>query len=421
MRFTHNHANHAHRLLIVSLLTLLLANLTVAQTEPEQSYRAVGYYTSYSIYETETSDPYYVTDIPADNLTHLIYAHINVSQAGQCVSTDDYADTEFPYPDDETFQALRGNFNQLQILKEQNPDLTIMMSIGGWEQSEYIYDSAGTAAARQRFASSCIAFMRRYEFDGIDIDWRYPVSGGREDGNPWDYDNFPLLLEEFRTQLDAASLRDDENYELSIAAPVVPEVYTNFNLSEITLYVDFINLMGFGFAGSWSENTAHIAPLFNSARNTLQTTDDGALYTVNGTVEAFLDRGVLAEQIVLGVPLFGQAWRDVDENDFFGLYASNSGTPQGAREGGILWFEDIDVQRNSGNYVRFFDPNSQVPWLYDESRRIAISYEDEQSILAKAEYVVEMGLGGMMVWELSFDTEEHDLVSVMGNAMNVTP
>lgn len=406
---------------VIALLLIFSATLSQAQTEEAESYRVVGYYTSYSIYETELTEPYLVTDIPTDNLTHLIYAHIDISNTGQCVSLDDWADTRFPYPDDDDFQTLRGNFNQLQILKEENPDLTIMMSIGGWEQSNNFYDAAADVPSRQRLATSCVAFMRRYGFDGIDIDWRYPVSGGQIDGSEEDYENLPFLLEDFRIQLDQAGLRDDERYELSLAVPVVPDVYENFNFAEITLFVDFINLMGFGFAGSWSDTAGHIAPLFPSNRNLAGSVEDRERYTVNGAIEDFLDQGMLAEQIVLGVPFFGQAWRDVDGDELFGLYAENGGIPQGARDGGVLWFEDINIQRDSGNYVRFFDPNSLVPWLYDESRRIAISYEDEQSVRAKADYVIDMGLGGMMAWELGFDTEEHRLLSVMSSLMGVNP
>jgi chitinase len=44
-----------------------------------------------------------------------------------------------------------------------------------------------------------------------------------------------------------------------------------------------------------------------------------------------------------------------------------------------------------------------VPWLYNSDSRIFISYDDPESIAAKAEYVRREGYGGIMFWELGGD------------------
>ena len=122
-----------------------------------------------------------------------------------------------------------------------------------------------------------------------------------------------------------------------------------------------------------------------------------------------------ADRIVIGVPFYAQTWRNVRPNDYFGLYSITDGVPNGTRPGGILYYSDLDSLFASQNYVRFFDPETASAWMYSESQRVAISYEDSQSIEAKADFVREMGLGGVMLNELSFDDAEATLLNNVYN------
>lgn len=408
-----------YRNLILGIF-LLVFSFQVGSHSEAQAYspRVVGYYTGYSIYDVDERDSYFVTDIDAFHLTHLNYAYIDISDSGQCVSADDWADMRFPYPGDSNFQTLRGNFNQLQILDAQQPELQIMMSIGGWDFSDNFSQVASTDESRRRFVSSCIAFMRRYEFEGIDVDWRHPVNGGRIRGQADDFENYPLLMEEFRVQLDEAAARDETRYELSMTAPPIPLLYENYDLGELSLHVDFMNVMTYAYEGSWSETTAHFAGLYDSPRDPREE-ELSVEQSVNGTVEAYLDAGVPAEQIVLGIPFYGQSWADVRPNDFFGLYTATSGIPTGTRDGGVLFYSDIISIQNSPDYVIFFDPNARAPFMYNERINVAISFENEQSIQAKGQYVLQRRLGGMFAWELSFDDANHTLLNTMSSSLNI--
>lgn len=93
-----------------------------------------------------------------------------------------------------------------------------MISIGGWTWSKNFSAAAATEASRQAFVSSCVDFMNTYGFDGIDIDWEYPVSGGLYAGTPADKANYTALLAEFQKELAAQSARDGEHHPLTIAA-----------------------------------------------------------------------------------------------------------------------------------------------------------------------------------------------------------
>lgn len=401
------------RLMWSTLLALLMippVATVQAQLEP---YRAIGYYTYYSIYELD----YLVTDIPAETLTHLIYAHVSISDNGQCVSTDEYADTEFLYPDDTRNQRMRGNFNQLQILNEENPGLTLMMSIGGWEDSENFSEVAATQETRERFVQSCVIFMRNNGFEGIDLDWRYPVDGGQFTGEPEDAANYAALVREFRFQLDYREDLDERRYELSVATPPFPLLLEHYALSEMATEVDFFNVSTFGYEGSWSQITGHIAPLFPTD-NDPRASEAQSILTIDGAVNIFLDAGVASEQIVIGVPLYGQSWQGIDVDNYFGLFSEHGGIPGETRDGGLLYFRDLVRFENNSNWTRFFDTEAGVPWLYNEDAFIGISYENIESVRNKIRYVQQSDLGGMFVWQLSYDDPSHQMLNEIARMLN---
>jgi chitinase len=401
------------RFLPVVLLTVCLIATSTGVTAqvPPPPFRMVGYYASYSIYEN-----YFVTDIRASNLTHLNYAYVAISESGQCVSSDPWTDTQYSYPGDTAYLAVRGNIRQLQLMRGNYPNLKILMTVGGWDYSEKFTDVAQSPESRNRFVRSCVGFMRQYLFDGIDIDWRYPVSGGATPGQPADRANFTLLMAEFRTQLDQASALDNKPYYLTMLGPAIPSLYENIALDLIHPYVDWINLMSFGFQGEWSNLASHHAPLYGS-RHDPRGSYVQEYYNVNGAVHAYLDQGVPANKLVVGIGLYAQAWQNVKASDFFGLYQKADGVPSGTRPGGILYYRDMLPLLQNTSYLQFYDLETKVPWMYSEDERIAISYEDEQSVRNKAIYVRENQLGGLMIWQLNFDDNAHSLLETAYRAL----
>ena len=75
--------------------------------------RLVGYFPSWAIH----AQNYHVADIPADQLTHVIYAFADVSTKGVCASVN--------AQDDQV------NFPQLLQLKKQHPEVMALISVGG--------------------------------------------------------------------------------------------------------------------------------------------------------------------------------------------------------------------------------------------------------------------------------------------------
>lgn len=397
------------RLWLILGVIFSLAWVLPASTQATTSQRIIGYFSSWSIY----GRAFYVTDIAAHMLTHINYAFVNISPAGECVLGDEWADTQFPYPGEKEGDGLLGNFHQLQVLKQTHPHLQTLISVGGWTWSGRFSDVALTNESRQQFARSCVDFMLKYGFDGIDLDWEYPAGGGHPANleRPEDPANFILLLAEVRRQLDEQGTRDGGHYLLTIAAPAGENQITPVVWEQVQQHLDWINVMAYDFAGSWSRVTDFNAPLYD-----VPGAPEGTGRSVDSSIHRYLTAGVPADKLVLGVPFYGRGWKEVGaENN--GLYQPFGAVPNGTWGEGVFEFQDIE-KFWSTVMQRYWHDNAQVPWLYFDKTGIMISYDDPESLQMKTDYIREHDLGGVMFWELSADSRQHTLLQALWNGLN---
>ena len=380
---------------------------------PSGEQRVIGYFAAWDVYDRD----YHVNEIPAAQLTHINYAFANIAD-GQCVLGDPYADTDKAYPGDTWDEgAKRGNFHQLEILKAAHPHLKTLISVGGWTWSGQFSDVALTAESRKKFAASCVEFMTAHGFDGIDIDWEYPVGGGLPENTyrPEDKQNYTLLLREIRAQLKEKGEADGRDYLLTIAAPAGANVYKNLELAEVAAELDWINLMTYDFHGGWDTVTNFNAPLYASSTDPSSDPVVQKQFNIDSAVSGYMSGGVPANKIVLGVPFYGRGFKGVPGGNQ-GLYQSHTGLPQGTWEAGM--FDYYDLKANYiPSYTRAWHDEAKVPWLYSAATGIMISYDDPESMSLKAAYAKERGLGGAMIWELSGDDAEHSLLKAVNKGL----
>ena len=369
-----------------------------------------AYFPEWGIYGRD----YQLADVPADELTHLIYAFADLNAAGEMTLFDSYAATEkrfsaeesvtgeadqwyYPPEDPRSEQTIWGNFNQLALLKEANPHLTVSIAVGGWTLSDHFSTVTSTQAGRDAFSDSIVEFLTTYQvFDGIDFDWEYPGGGG-EAGNsasPNDGANYALLMADVRAKLDDLGSELGRTYEISIASPAGLDKIANFNLAGLAPSVDFFNVMTYDFHGTWEDTTGHQAAF----------TGDPAGYDIETAVEAYLNAGVAPEQIVLGAPLYTRAWSGVADGGDGGYNEASSGAAPGTFEAGNYDYKDLLSQINAGvGWELYWDDNAQASYVYNAEQDIFSSFETTTSIALKAEWADAMGLGGMMFWDLSND------------------
>ena len=356
--------------------------------------KVLGYFPAWGIHAMK----YQVANIPADRLTHVIYAFAGISPTADVVSIN-AADDKI-------------NFPQLIQLKQQHPNLATLISIGGPSNSASFSKVAASADLQTHFAQSAVQFMKQNGFDGIDIDWEFPTAAQKQ--------LFTAMLRELRRQLDALGSLDRRHYLLTIAAPAGASNYANLELNVIPALLDWIGLESYDYSVPSSKIADFVAPLklYDPA------IQKHAASNVNASVQAYLQAGVPANKLVLGVRFVGTGWRGV-ANTNNGLYQPNQGPAPGtwdagAAPSGSFGFADLE-QNYIGKFSRFFHADAQVPWLFQPTAAIMISYEDPQSLTAKANYILANQLAGVMIWELSADDQKYTLLNALAGLLGTMP
>ena len=145
------------------------------------------------------------------------------------------------------------NLALLTALKQQNPSLTVLISVGGWLWSTHFSDVALTEQSRQVFIQSAMDFINLHGLDGLDVDWEYPgMAGSSHAFRSEDKQNFTLLLKEIRVRFDKESARTHKRLYLTIAAGADSDYLYHTEMAKAQRYVDTVNLMTYDYyeAGS---------------------------------------------------------------------------------------------------------------------------------------------------------------------------
>lgn len=282
------------------------------------------------------------------------------------------------------------HLNSLHELKRYNPELRILLSVGGWGAGGFS-EAASTPEGRSRMAASAVRVLEEHPFDGIDLDWEYPCYG--EAGiaaNPADKSNFTLLLRELREELDRKGAQDGRHYLLTIAAGADQYYLDGTEMGQAHKLLDFVQLMTYDMRGGFQTLTGHHTNLYTP-------TGDLFRISVDASVRLFAAAGVPRNKLVIGAAFYSRKWNDVpDRNRGLHQMASGSGGY------GPNFAELAANYIGRGEYVRYWDDEAKAPYLFNGSS--FITYDDEQSLWHKSEYVKQNGLAGIMFWEYGCDT-----------------
>ncbi|BFG40596.1 hypothetical protein CerSpe_268700 [Prunus speciosa] len=282
-----------------------------------------------------------------------------------------------------------------QTVQQKNPSVKTLLSIGGGGNAtiaDTFASMASQPSRRKSFIDSSINLARSYNFHGIDLDWEYPDTTTH-------MTNFGTLLTELRAAV-ANESQTSGNTELLLAAAVFrsADYYTiNYPIESISNSLDWINVMAYDFYGSaWDSSRASTGPpaaLYNATAS-----------QVNGDagITSWVQAGLGADKIVLGLPFYGYAWRLLNADEH-GLFAPADGPADGPaiRTDGSINYKDIrDFISQNGTQTVY---NATVVTNYCYSGTTWIGYDDTQSISAKVSYAKQRGLLGYFSWQVSGD------------------
>ncbi|MCE2572406.1 glycosyl hydrolase family 18 protein [Motilimonas eburnea] len=399
-------------IMLAILCNLLWVNL-VAATE---NTAIMAYYKQWGIY----SPNYHIKDVPGTQITHLVYQSAKFDSEGTVEVGDEYADLNLQYPDADENLPFSGNFGQMVSLKKIYPHIKTIISIGGWGRSEHYSNIAADPQLRADFAKSAIEFMKYYQFDGIEIDWNFPVitQRAKQHGLEADKQNFTLLLAELNEQLYLEGQKDRKKYLLISTIPAAVGYEHNWQVKEVSQYLDLISLSTAYMHGYWEEIklTNHITPLYlNSATQQHFKQTNTEANSVDIAVRNILQQGAPAEKIVINIASFATAWDQVPRQDN-GLYqvgtdvswgswdTTSSGRTGLYNRGHLVGFLDNPA------YQKHWDNSAKASWLFnpDKNGGHFVSYESEDSLSEKVSYMERLGLAGIAIRQVHNDLKGQD-------------
>jgi chitinase len=362
--------------ILIALTIAVITTMTSSCIEAKNDYRVVGYVAGFSGFD--------FSGIDAGKLTHINYAFANIINGEVMFDTTKIDNAELN----------KNDLKHLTGLREANPSLKVLISVGGWGWSGNFSDAALNDSTRERFAVSAARFISENNLDGIDLDWEYPSQPGA--GNKFraeDKNNFTLLLKAVREKLSLlGNANPGRNYLLTIATGGDSAYVANTVLGEASDYVDFINIMTYDLHNGNTKQTGHHSNLFVSKY------DSPYGDATDRSVKMHLDAGVPAEKINIGIPFYGRRWKHVTPANY-GLYQDS---PSGGE--GIPYTMVKDALQDP-SFKRYWDATASAPWLWNSKDSVFISYDDPLSIRIKMEYIKKNKLGGAMFWEYAEDSD----------------
>ncbi|KAJ2448324.1 hypothetical protein EV183_005502 [Coemansia sp. RSA 2336] len=326
------------------------------------------------------------------------YSHVIISFANPC------KDGTFEVPDFDVSDA---------VAKISKDKAKAMVSIGGWSYSANFSSIMKDETASSAFANNIVSYVEKYKLDGVDLDWEYPGNDNGQEGNgvdkAHDTPNYLTFLQKLRKQLDAKF----SSRKLITMAVGMQTFYVDGeplqDMSEFAKVVDYANLMLYDAYGSWSKTSGPNAPL------------EGKGVTFESGIKTWADAKWPTSQLIAGFAFYGHSVKlskqpkDISTSQYWPI---SKEVPQGdsqdqPAEGGSytgLWqYSNLRPQllarslTSKPGWDRYWDSQSMTPYLFNKKSLVFISYDDQQSIWAKAKYANQQGLAGGMVWSMHMD------------------
>ncbi|GLB10067.1 hypothetical protein AtubIFM57258_006006 [Aspergillus tubingensis] len=354
--------------------------------------RTVGYYEGWNL--ERPCGKMGPADIPLGFYTHINYAFASIDPQSFRITAMD--------------NLTASLYQGVTALKRQQSNLEVWIAIGGWAFNDpgptrtTFSDLAASEAAQDTFFGSLISFMQNNRFDGVDIDWEYPVTDERG-GKPEDYVNFVTLVKRLRERLNQTGRK----YGISITLPTSYWYLRGFDIVNLEPHVDFLNVMSYDIHGTWDSTNKQLGPYAFAHTN---------LTEINSALELLWRNNINPERINLGLGFYGRSFTMKDPGcknpgcEFSGGARAGecTGTP------GVLATYEVNKIIQKGGTDVTLDKDAAVTIVtWDKDQWVSI--DNQETLRIKMDYANKRCLGGTMVWAI--DLDDGTMIDALGGAM----
>uniref|UniRef100_A0A1Q3FSC0 Putative catalytically inactive chitinase-like lectin n=1 Tax=Culex tarsalis TaxID=7177 RepID=A0A1Q3FSC0_CULTA len=375
----------------VLLLPLLLAfignnsinnGLTAASLVTDHDRVVVCYISTWAVYRKGTAS-YGLDAFDPKLCTHAIYAFAGLDIENNAMkSLDPWQDLKDNWG--------KGGYEKLVGMRSANPHLKVLIAIGGWnEGSERYSDLAANPERRQAFVKNALEFVKKYGFDGLDLDWEYPTQRG---GKPYDRENFVSLVKELSQQFKRNNL-----LLTSAIGAGKDTIDAAYDIKTLSKYLDYLHIMCYDYNGSWNRKIGPNAPL--QSRDVLN---------VEYTIEHLMALGAPSNKIVLGLPFYGRTFVTPSKRAKIGDESDDKGfAGPSTNENGFMGYNEVceALKANPDGWNLSWDSEASeaIATILDGNMTRVVIYDNTRSMANKVRFAVRQNLGGLMIWSVDTD------------------
>jgi chitinase len=255
------------------------------------------------------------------------------------------------------------------------------------------FEIAAASTNLNLFLTNIVNFVSSNSYDGVDLDWE-PI-------NTTDYTAYSNMVVGLR-----AALNNFSSYKmLTMAGAAVDNGQMSIYPFTVGLQTNFdqINMMSYSMSGSWPGwVTWYTDPIYDGGIHFASVPTE-LMPSIRGAVSNYISAGVQPGKLGVGIPYYGSLWQRTN---------NNANGPTGSLQS---WASTNTPAVSGPNYstimASYYNSNlyhwdnvAQAAYLsLTNNGGEFLSYDDPRACQATLSFARNLGLGGVMIWNLDYE------------------